>query len=139
MAVHLERRLHRRLAQIGSIFDAESPPGSECRPGRFLLTVMAATGICVVARSRSSRDWSDLVASDSGRFRAGGLLGCWRRALCGLPSPSVWFDFGSVQTVLPELGPGSSASGAIWSRWEVGPLMLFIDQCRIMGGIFGLW
>ncbi len=31
-------------------------------------------------------------------------------------------DFGYVQTVLPELGPGSCATGAIWSRRAVaGP------------------
>ncbi len=92
--------------------------------GYFSPTVM--TAIHAGVRSRSPRDWSDLVASGSGGFRAGDWRGC-----CRVTQPLRLVDLGYVQTVLPELDPGARATGRSWSRRAVaGPGPRFALGCR---------
>jgi hypothetical protein len=99
------------------------------RSGCFSPTVM--TAIRVGVRSRSPRVWSDLVASDSGGFRAGDWWGCCRVTLCGLRSPLRLVDLGYAQTVLPELDPRARVTGRSWlllAVVDLGPRIAL--RCR---------
>ena len=95
------------------------------------------------AWSRSLRDWSDLVASDSGGYRAGGWLGCSRVTLCGLRIPSVWLTLGTFRPCSQSLIPGPVrlgdlvASGSRGSRAEVCVELQVAYACASRHALFG--
>ncbi len=63
--------------------------------------------------------WSHRTVAVSGQEVGWSVYGV---RCAGVAEPLRLVDFGYVQTVLPELDPGSRATGAIWSRRTVaGP------------------
>jgi hypothetical protein len=92
------------------------------------LSPSVMTAIHVGVRSRSPRDWSDSVASDSGRFLAGDWWGCCRVTLCGSRSPSIWSTLGTFRPCSRNLIPGPRRLG------DLGR----VGQSRVLGRSFGI-